>query len=98
MDTPNNQDKKGKFPQKPKFNINWFYTAAFIFLILMFFQNSGSSEESFKISLTNFEKYLKENDIEKIEVFAQERTVGVYLTAQALEKEIHKKNAKKGVF
>lgn len=98
MDNQNNQDKKGKFPQAPKFNINWFYTAAFIFLILMFFQNSGSSEESFNISLTNFEKYLKDNDIEKIEIFAQDRTASVFLTAQALDKEIHKKNSKKGVF
>ncbi len=98
MDNQNNQDKKGKFPQAPKFNINWFYTAAFIFLILMFFQNSGSSEESFNISLTNFEKYLNDNDIEKIEVYAQDRTASVFLTSQALEKEIHKKNSKKGVF
>ncbi|MDO9261292.1 MAG: AAA family ATPase, partial [Flavobacteriaceae bacterium] len=97
MDTPNNQEK-GKINQKPKFNINWFYTAAFVFLILMFFQNSGSSEETFKISITTFEKYLKDNDVQKIEIFAQDRTAGVYLTPQALEKEIHKKNAKKGVF
>ncbi len=98
METPNNQDKKGKLNQKPKFNINWFYTAAFIFLILMFFQNSGSSNESFKIPLTNFEKYLKDDDVQKIVIFAQDRTAGVYLTPQALEKEIHKKNAKKGAF
>ncbi|MDP2088914.1 MAG: ATP-dependent zinc metalloprotease FtsH [Flavobacteriaceae bacterium] len=98
MNTPDNQDKKGKLTQKPKFNINWFYTAAFVFLILMFFQNSGSSDENFKISLTNFEKYLNDNDVQKIVVFAQDRTAGVYLTSQALEKEIHKKNAKKGVF
>ncbi|MCM2301437.1 MAG: ATP-dependent zinc metalloprotease FtsH [Flavobacteriaceae bacterium] len=98
MSTPNNLDKKGKLIQKPKFNINWFYTAAFIFLILMFFQNAGGSDESFKISLTSFEKYLNENDVQKVEIFAQDRTAGVYLTPQALEKEIHKKNAKKGVF
>jgi cell division protease FtsH len=98
MDTPNKQDKKGTFSQKPKFNINWFYTAAFIFLILMFFQNSGSSDENFNISETTFKKYVLENDINKVEIYAQERSAGVYLTSTALEKEIHKKNAKKGVF
>ncbi len=98
MDTPNRPENKGNLSPKPKVNINWFYIAAFIFLILMFFQNSGATDESHNISLTTFEKYLNENDVQKIEIFAQDGTAAVYLTSQALEKEIHKKNAKKGVF
>ena len=81
-------DKKNKTP-KISFNSFWIYIPIFVLLIGLSFFNS-SNLASRDISKNNFEKILKENDIQKI-VVENNNVAQIYLKEEALDKEEHKK-------
>ncbi|TYA59689.1 ATP-dependent zinc metalloprotease FtsH [Formosa maritima] len=84
-------DKKKINPKKPKFSPYWIYGIIIaVFLTMQLF--SGSSfQDSSPTTPSQFMTYLKDGDVEKVEI-VNRREAKVYLTAEAEQKEIHKKS------
>ncbi|MCG9970834.1 ATP-dependent zinc metalloprotease FtsH [Christiangramia crocea] len=87
----NQKPKKKLDPKKPKFSAYWIYAAIIIiFLGINFFGGGGFSEPA-KTNPAEFKEYLKNGDIKKVEIINR-NLARVYLTEEAKQKEIHKKN------
>ena len=83
-----NKDTKNNTP-KFKLSSYWLYGAVIIAIIAIQFFNSGDMASN-TISKNKFEVFLKENDIK--EVFIINKDIAqIYLTQEALKKEVHKK-------
>ncbi|WP_026915271.1 ATP-dependent zinc metalloprotease FtsH [Christiangramia portivictoriae] len=93
----NQKAKKKLDPRKPKFSAYWIYAAIIIiFLGLNLFGDGGFSEPA-KTNPAEFKEYLKNGDVEKVEIINRNQA-RVYLTQEAKEKEIHKKNIDPDLF
>jgi len=87
----NQKPKKKLDPKKPKFSAYWIYGAIIIiFLGLNIFGDGGFSEPA-KTNPSQFMTFLKDGDVNRIEII-NEKIAKVYLTDEAKQKEIHKKN------
>ncbi|MBD0824215.1 ATP-dependent zinc metalloprotease FtsH [Aestuariibaculum marinum] len=83
-------NKKNTKENKPKFSPYWIYGILIaLFLGFQLFGNSGYDEGK-KITPSDFFKYLQDGDIEKVDVITNTGTAKVYLTDEALQKDIHK--------
>lgn len=83
---------------KPKVNPMWIYGSIIaIFLALQLFSSGLGSQDAQKTSVAQFIEYLREGDVEKIEV-VNRRIAKVYLTAEASRSETHKNAVPKSVF
>jgi len=94
-----NKDKKDKKPElkKPKFSSYWIIAAIVIgFLALNIFGGGGLTQPN-KTTQAQFEGFLQNGDVEKIEIVNQ-KTAKVYLTQEAQTKEIHAKKKSNGLF
>ncbi|HPE84074.1 MAG TPA: ATP-dependent zinc metalloprotease FtsH [Aequorivita sp.] len=84
-----NKNKKSD-SKRPKPNYYWVYAA----IILLFFGiqifGGGSWSQPEKTNQAQFEKFLKDGDIEKVDII-NKKIAKVYLTKTAKEKEIHSK-------
>ncbi len=79
--------------KKPKFNAYWIYAAIIlVFLGIQFFGGSSWSQPE-KTTQADFQRYLEDGDVEKIEII-NKKIAKVYLTPEAKNKEVHSK--KKG--
>lgn len=84
------QDNKNKKPdsKKPRPNYYWIYAA----IILLFFGiqifGGGSWSQPAKTNQAKFEEFLKNGDVEKVDVI-NKKIAKVYLTPEAKQKEIH---------
>ena len=87
------EDKKDKKPEikKPKFNTYWVYGAIFLVFIGIQFFGSGSWAQPGRTTQAQFEQYLRDGDIEKIEI-VNKKVAKVYLTPDAKTKSIHLKD------
>jgi len=93
----NQKPKKKLDPKKPKFSAYWIYGAIIIiFLGLNLFGDGGFSEPA-KTNPAEFKEYLRNGDVKKVEIINRNQA-RVYLTAEAKEKEIHKKNIDPDLF
>ncbi|MDC7995840.1 ATP-dependent zinc metalloprotease FtsH [Altibacter sp. HG106] len=82
--------KENKKPEnkRPKFNAYWIYAAIIlIFLGIQFFGGSSLTQPA-KTTLADFKGYLRNGDVEKIEV-VNKKIAKVYLTPEARKKEVH---------
>ena len=82
--------KENKKPEnkRPKFNAYWIYAAIIlIFLGIQFFGGSSLTQPA-KTTLADFKGYLRNGDVEKIEV-VNKKIAKVYLTQEARKKEVH---------
>lgn len=87
--------KKTKTTQKkPKFNPWWVYAAVIGLLIAFQFMSSGLSTTK-KTTTSELQTYLKNGDIEKILIISNTRQAKVFLSKEALSKEVHKDVAEK---
>ncbi|TBW27571.1 ATP-dependent zinc metalloprotease FtsH [Gramella sp. KN1008] len=93
----NQKPKKKLDPKKPKFSAYWIYAAIIIiFLGINFFGGGGFSEPA-KTNPAEFKDFLRNGDIEKVEIINR-NLARVYLTEEAKQKEIHKKNTDPDIF
>ena len=87
----NQKPKKKLDPKKPKFSAYWIYAAIIIiFLGLNLFGDGGFSEPA-KTNPAEFKEYLRNGDVKKVEIINRNQA-RVYLTEEAKQKDIHKKN------
>jgi cell division protease FtsH len=80
--------------KKPKFSAWWIYAVVIALLIGVQFMSSGLSSTR-KTTTSELQTYLRDGDIEKIIIISNTRQAKVFLTKEALSKEIHKDVAEK---
>jgi cell division protease FtsH len=82
-----NKDKKPEI-KKPKFSAYWIYGAIFLIFIGIQFFGSGSWSQPVKTTQAEFERFLRDGDVDKVEVVNQ-KIAKVYLTSEAKTKPVH---------
>ncbi len=82
-----NENKKPE-AKKPKFNAYWIYIGIFLLFIGIQFFGGNSWTQPRKTTQAEFQQYLKDGDVEKIEII-NKKTAKVYLTPEARQKEVH---------
>ena len=87
------EENKNKKPEvkKPKFSSYWYIGAIFLMLIGFQFFGGSSWSQPNKTSQAEFERFLQDGDVERIEI-VNRKIAKVYLTAEAKTKEVHSKN------
>jgi len=90
--------ENNKNPKKPKFNSWWIYGMIAILLIGFQFLGSSSFNNSSETNISKLHEYLVSGDVDRIVVISNTRQAKVYLTEEALTKEIHKEVARKPAF
>jgi cell division protease FtsH len=89
---------KNKESKKPKFNSYWIYIGIIvIFLGVQFFGGTGFSEPD-KTSLAQFEGFLRDGDVEKVNIVKNSRIAEIFLTTEAKSKPKHKGTGEEPVF
>ncbi len=91
--------KENKTPQKkPRFSAWWVYGLIAILLIaFQFFGGDGLSSTK-KTTTSELQEYLRNGDIEKIIIITNMDQAKVYLTEEALQKDVHKDVSQKPLF
>ena len=91
------KEPKNNIPNKPKFNPYWIYGIV-LAAIIGFQVMSGGFGSSDPVSITpaKFIEYLENGDVAKIDI-VNKREAKVYLTKEAVEKDIHKKSVPKSI-
>ncbi|MDX1545196.1 MAG: ATP-dependent zinc metalloprotease FtsH, partial [Christiangramia sp.] len=87
----NQKPKKKLDPKKPKFSAYWIYAAIIIIFLGINFFGGGGFTEPAKTNPAEFKEYLRDGDIKKVEIINR-NLARVYLTEEAKQKDIHKKN------
>ncbi|MDC6351811.1 ATP-dependent zinc metalloprotease FtsH [Zeaxanthinibacter sp. PT1] len=83
--------KDNKTPQKkPKFSSWWIYGLIAILLIGFQFFGSGSLSTTQKTTTSELQEYLRNGDINKILIITNTRQAKVFLTEEAMSKDVHK--------
>ncbi|MCM4169663.1 ATP-dependent zinc metalloprotease FtsH [Arenibacter antarcticus] len=77
-------------PKKPKFNTWWIYGIIAVMLIGFQFFGSGNFANTKKASTSELQEYLRNGDINKILIITNTRQAKIFLTEEALSKEVHK--------
>jgi len=85
-------------PKKPKFNTWWIY--GLIIAIILGFQllGSGNLSNQEKTTTSELQEYLRNGDVEKIMIITNARQAKVFLTEEALRKDVHKNVSQKPMF
>ncbi len=86
---------KNTTPKKPKFSSWWIYGLIAIFLIGFQFIGSGNLNNTKKTTTSELQEYLRNGDISKILIITNTNQAKVFLTDEALKKEVHKDVAEK---
>lgn len=81
--------------KKPKFNAWWIYGLVAVLLIAFQFFGSDNFASTNKTTTSELQEYLRNGDIAKILIITNTREAKVFLTDEALAKDVHKDVAKK---
>ena len=96
MSTEKKKNTNSTPPKKPKFSSYWIYgLIIIIFIAISMLSGSTSIGEGKKTSIYQFEEYLRNGDVERIEV-VNKNAVKIYLTKEAEAKDVHNKNKNTG--
>ncbi|MCW9037924.1 MULTISPECIES: ATP-dependent zinc metalloprotease FtsH [Altibacter] len=91
------EENKKPENKKPRFNAYWIYAAIIlVFLGIQFFGGSSWTQPA-KTTQAQFQTYLKQGDVEKIEII-NKKMAKVYLTPEAKTKEVHSKKDGNAIF
>ncbi|GAB5475943.1 MAG: ATP-dependent zinc metalloprotease FtsH [Maribacter sp.] len=85
-------------PKKPKFSSWWIYGLIAVVLIGFQFIGSGNLSNQEKTTTSELQEYLRNGDVEKIMIITNARQAKVYLTEEALKKDVHKSVSEKPMF
>lgn len=80
---------------KPRFSSWWIYGLIAILLIGFQFFGSGNFTSTKKTTTSELQEYLRNGDISKILIITNTRQAKVFLTDEALQKDVHKDVAEK---
>jgi len=93
MSKDNNSNTK-----KPKFNSWWIYGLIAVLIIGFQFIGSSSFNNTSETNISALHEFLRNGDVNRIVVINNTRQAKVFLTAEALEKDVHKDVAGKPAF
>ncbi len=93
MSKDNNSNSK-----KPKFNSWWIYGLIAVLIIGFQFIGSSSFNNTSETNISALHEFLRNGDVNRIVVINNTRQAKVFLTSEALEKEVHKDVAGKPAF
>ena len=82
-------------PKKPKFSSWWIYGLIAVFLIGFQFIGGGNLANTKKSTTSELQEYLRNGDIEKILIITNTNQAKVFLSDEALQKEVHKEVSEK---
>ncbi len=85
-------------PKKPRFSSWWIYGLIAILLIGFQFFGSGNLSSTRKTTTSELQEYLRNGDVSKILIITNTREAKVFLTEEAMGKEVHKDVADKPLF
>lgn len=85
-------------PKKPKFNSWWIYGLVIVVLIGFQFIGSNSLSNTSETTTSALHEFLRNGDVERILVINNTRQAKVFLTTEALAKEVHKDVSGKPAF
>jgi len=85
-------------PKKPRFSSWWIYGLIAVLLIGFQFFGSGNLSSTKKTTTSELQEYLRNGDIKKILIITNTRQAKVFLTEEALKKDVHKDVADKPLF
>jgi len=91
--------KENKTPQKkPRFSAWWIYGLIAIVLIGFQFFGSGNLASTKKTTTSELQEYLRNGDIDKILIITNTNQAKVFLSDEALLKDVHKDVSEKPLF
>ncbi|SMC31819.1 ATP-dependent zinc metalloprotease FtsH [Cellulophaga tyrosinoxydans] len=82
-------------PKKPRFSSWWIYGIIAVLLIGFQFFNSSALSSTKKTTTSELQEYLRNGDVAKILIVTNTRQAKVFLTPEALAKDVHKEVAEK---
>lgn len=82
-------------PKKPRFSSWWIYGLIAVLLIGFQFFGSGNLASTKKTTTSELQEYLRNGDVAKILIITNTRQAKVFLTDEAMGKEVHKDVADK---
>ncbi|WP_445732777.1 ATP-dependent zinc metalloprotease FtsH [Mariniflexile sp.] len=85
-------DKKNINDNKPKFSPYWIYGILIALFLGYQLLNNNSYQEANLTTPSEFYKFLEDGDVAQVDIIKNTRVAKVYLTAEAENKEIHKKS------
>ncbi len=91
-------DNNSTTPNKPKFSSWWIYGLIAVLLIGFQFIGSSSFNNTAESTTSELHEFLRNGDVEKILVINNTRQAKVFLTPEALAKEVHKSVSGKPAF
>ena len=86
----NQNNKNQSRNNKPKFNFYWIYGIIGAIILFQFFLGSSFFQNSKEISNSEFFGYLESGDIKEVQIIVNTGKVKVFLTSEALQKDVHK--------
>ena len=84
-------------PKKPKFSSWWIYGLVIILILGFQFLNSGNFASTKKTTTSELQEYLRNGDISKILIITNTNQAKVFLTDEALLKDVHKDVSEKSL-
>ena len=94
-DSKNKKDKKPDL-KKPKFSPYWIYGSIFVIFLALQLSGGSSFSQTKKTSQAEFENYLRQGDVQKVEI-VNKKIAKVYLTREAKLDGVHSKNKPNGL-
>ncbi|RIV67498.1 ATP-dependent zinc metalloprotease FtsH [Flagellimonas aequoris] len=85
-------------PKRPRFSSWWIYGVVIALIIGFQFFGGSSFSSTEKTTTSELQEFLRNGDIAKIVIITNTRQAKVYLTEEALKKDVHKGVAKKPLF
>ncbi|WP_108247161.1 ATP-dependent zinc metalloprotease FtsH [Muricauda brasiliensis] len=82
-------------PKKPRFSSWWIYGVVIALIIGFQFFGGSSFSSTEKTTTSELQEFLRNGDISKIVIITNTRQAKVYLTEEALKKDVHKGVAEK---
>ncbi|MBC71544.1 MAG: peptidase M41 [Muricauda sp.] len=82
-------------PKKPRFSSWWIYGVVIALIIGFQFFGGSSFSRTEKTTTSELQEFLRNGDISKIVIITNTRQAKVYLTEEALKKDVHKGVAEK---
>lgn len=92
------KDNNSTNPKKPKFSSWWIYGLVAVLLIGFQFLGSSSFNNTSETTTSELHEFLRNGDVEKILVINNTRQAKIFLTQEALAKEVHKDVSGKSAF
>jgi len=85
-------------PKKPRFSSWWIYGVVIALIIGFQFFGGSSFSSTEKTTTSELQEFLRNGDIAKIVIITNTRQAKVYLTEEAMNKDVHKGVAEKPLF